>query len=164
MSYINPSPGVSASQVVLKVELQGTSGWTTALTVPALQDITMNAANDVFTWTQLDNGSKLQVPTTATNSLALNCVLDDASFFGTTVGSTSAADTVVAQGLFGLSRNKTYIKFSLKFLENGSSDRYISGVGYITGLAPKISADQPVWVSPLTISVSGGYTVAATEA
>jgi hypothetical protein len=106
----------------------------------------------------------LQIPTTATNSLSMNLVLDDASFFGTTVGSTNPADTVAAQGVFGLSRNKTYIKFSLKFLENGSADRYVSGVGYITGLAPKISADQPVWVSPITITVSGGYTVAATEA
>jgi hypothetical protein len=161
---MNPSPGVSAQQVVLKVELQGTTGWSTALSIPALQNVTMNAANDVFTWTQLDNGSKLQVPTTATNSLALNCVLDDATFFGTSVGSTSAADTVAAQGIFGLSRNKTYIKFSLKFTENASADRYISGVGYITGLAPTIAADAPVWVSPVTITVSGGYTVAATEA
>jgi len=163
MAYINPSPGVSASQVVLKVELQGTTGWSTALTLPALQDITMNAANDVFTWTQLDNGNKLQVPTTATNSLSMNCVLDDATFFGTTITSVSAADTAAAQGVFGLSRNKTYIKFSLKFLENASADRYISGVGYITGLAPKISADQPVWVSPITITISGGYTVATSE-
>ena len=164
MAYINPSPGVTASQVTLKVELQGTSGWTTALPIPALQDITMNAANDVFTWTQLDNGSKLQVPTTATNSLSMNIVLDDATFFGTTVTSSSASDAVAVQGVFGLSRNKTYIKFSLKFLENGSADRYITGNGYITGLAPKISADQPVWVSPITITISGGYTVAATEA
>ena len=164
MAYMNPSPGVSAQQVVLKVELQGTSGWTTALTIPALQDVTMNAANDVFSWTQLDNGSKLQIPTTATNSLSMNIVLDDATFFGTTVSSSSASDAVAVQGIFGLSRNKTYIKFSMKFLENASADRYVSGVGYITGLAPKVSADQPVWVSPITITVSGGYTVAATEA
>jgi len=162
-TYINPSPGVTAKQVTLKVELQGTSGWSTALAIPALQDVTMNAANDVFTWTQLDSGSKLQVPTTATNSLSMNIVLDDTTFFGTTIGSSSATDTVAAQGVFGLSRNKTYIKFSLKFLENDTNDRYISGVGYITGLAPKISADQPVWVSPITITVSGGYTVATSE-
>ena len=164
MAYINPSPGVGANQIVLKVELQGTAGWSTALTIPALQDITMNAANDVFSWTQLDNGSKLQVPTTSTNSLSMNIVLDDTTFFGTTVTSTSATDTAAVQGVFGLSRNKTYIKFSLKFMENSSADRYVSGVGYITGLAPKISADQPVWVSPITITVSGGYSVATSEA
>jgi hypothetical protein len=163
MSYINPSPGVSANQVTLKLELAGTSGWSTALTVPGLQDITVDAANDVFTWTQLDSTAKLQVATTSTNKLSMNIVLDDATFFGSTVGTTDPTAAVAVQGIQGMSRNKTKIKFSLKFLEGGSADRYLSGIGYITGLAPKISADQPVWVSPITITVSGEYTVSATE-
>ena len=161
MPIINPAPG-TANQIVLKVELAGTSGWTTALTIPALQDITVNAANDVFTWSQLDSSAKLQIATTSTNSLAMNIVLDDATFFGSSL-SAAISDTVAAQGIAGLSRNKTRIKFSLKMLENGSTDRYLSGTGYITGLAPKISADQPVWVSPITITVSGEYTTSATE-
>jgi hypothetical protein len=161
MPIINPAPG-TANQIVLKVELAGTSGWTTALTVPALQDITVNAANDVFTWSQLDSSAKLQIATTSTNSLAMNIVLDDATFFGSTLNA-AISDTVAAQGIAGLSRNKTRIKFSLKMLENASTDRYLSGTGYITGLAPKISADQPVWVSPITITVSGEYTTSATE-
>ena len=160
-TYINPAPG-STSQISLKLELASASGFTSALAVPALQDITVNAANDVFTWTQLDSSAKLQVATTSTNSIAMNLVLDDASFFGTTLNAVQT-DAVATQGILGLSRNKTKIKFSLKFLENGTSDRYLQGVGYITGLAPKISADQPVWVSPITITVSGEYTVTATE-
>lgn len=162
MAYINPSPGTS-NQVVLKVEKQGTSGWSTAMTIPALQDVTVNAANDVFTWTQLDSTAKLQVPTTSTNSISMNIVLDDATFFGSTPGTTDPSAAVAVQGIQGLSRNKTYIKFSLKMLENGSGDRYISGVGYITGLAPTVSADQPVWVTPITITVSGEYTVTTSE-
>jgi hypothetical protein len=161
-TYINPSPGTS-NQVVLKLELSGTSGWSTAMSVPGLQDITVNAANDVFTWTQLDGTAKYQVPTTSTNSLSMNIVLDDTTFFGTTVGTTDPTAAVAVQGIQGLSRNKTKLKFSLKFLENGSNDRYMSGIGYVTGLAPKISADQPVWVSPITITVSGEFTVAASE-
>ena len=162
MSYINPSPGTS-NQVVLKVELYGTSGWSTAVTIPALQEVTVNAANDVFSWTQLDSTAKLQVPTTSTNSLSMNIVLDDTTFFGSTPGTTDPTAAAAVQGIQGLSRNKTKLKFSLKMLENGSSDRYISGIGYITGLAPKISADQPVWVSPITITVSGEYTVSTSE-
>ena len=161
MAYISPAPGTS-SQVVLKVELSGTSGWTTALTVPGLQNITVNAANDVFTWSQLDTTAKQQVATTSTNSLSMSLVVDDASFFGTTLNA-GQTDTVALQGLMGLSRNKTKIKFSLKMVENSSADRYLSGVGYITGLAPTVSADSPVWVTPITITVSGEYTVAATE-
>lgn len=161
MAYISPGPGTS-SQVVLKVELSGTSGWSTALTVPSLQDITVNAANDVFTWSQLDNSAKLQIATTSTNSLGMNLVVDNASFFGTDIASVQS-DTVAEQGLLGLSRNKTLVKFSLKMVE-GTSDRYLTGVGYITGLAPTVSADSPVWVTPITLTVSGEYTVAATEA
>jgi hypothetical protein len=161
MAYISPAPGTS-SQVVLKVELSGTAGWSTAITIPGLQDITVNAANDVFTWSQLDATAKQQVATTSTNSLGMNLVVDDATFFGTTLNA-AQTDLVALQGLMGLSRNKTKIKFSLKMVENSSSDRYLSGIGYITGLAPTVSADSPVWVTPITITVSGEYTVAATE-
>ena len=162
MAYISPGPG-SSGQVVLKIEKSGTSGWTTALTIAGLQDITVNAANDVFTWSQLDTAAKLQVATTSTNSLAMNLVVDDAIFFGTLI-SAAQTNTVIEQGVLGCSRNKTLIKFSLKFIENASADRYITGVGYITGLAPTVSADSPVWVTPITITVSGDYAVATTEA
>ena len=163
--YINPGPGTS-SQITLKLDCGIALGTLTLggspLTVPALQDITVNAANDVFTWTQLDATAKKQVATTSTNSVAMNLVCDDASFFGTVLAAAQSG-TVAEQGLLGLSRNKTLVTFSLKMLENASADRYLKGQGYITGVAPKISADQPVWVSPITITVTGEYTVSATE-
>lgn len=166
MAYINPSPGVAANQVTLKLDTGIALGTLTLgaspLSVPALQDVTINNANDVFTWSQLDSTAKLQVATTSTNSISMNLVVDDASFFGTTLNSTSS-DTVAAQGLMGMSRNKSLVTFSLKFVENASTDRYIKGQGYITGLAPTISADAPVWVTPVTITVTGEYTVSATE-
>lgn len=169
MAYISPGPG-TASQIVLKLDTVASSTITGdpptaislgvgAITVPALQDITLNAANDVFTWSQLDVTAKQQVATTSTNSVSMNCVVDDATFFGTTLASTQS-DTVAAQGLLGLSRNKTFIAFTLKFVENGATDRVIKGRGYITGLAPTVSADSPVWVSPITITVTGEYLVA----
>ena len=165
MAYINPSPGVSGAQVTLTVYHTSKTGDASGLVIPALQNVTINAANDVFTWTQLDSTAKKQVATTSTNSISMNLVVDDALFFGTTLNST-ATDTAAAQGLMGFSRNKTLINFILKFVESGSNqataDRYIKGVGYITGLAPTVSADSPVWVTPVTITVSGEYTVAAT--
>lgn len=166
MPYINPAPGVAARQVVLKLDSGIAEGTLTLgaspLTVPALQDVTINAANDVFTWSQLDATAKKQVATTSTNSISMNIVVDSASFFGTTITATST-DTVAANGILGLSRNKMLVTFSLKFAEDGASDRFIKGQGYITGLAPTVSADSPVWVSPITISVTGEYTVATSE-
>lgn len=157
MSYINPSPGVSGAQVTLKVYRLSKSDDATGLSIPGLQDITLNAANDVFTWTQLDSSGKKQIATTSTNSLAMNLVVDEASFFGTGSGTTAAG-----KGVFGLSKDKTKVEFELSMGDNddGTATKVISGFGYITGLAPTVSADSPVWVSPITITVTGDYTVA----
>lgn len=161
MAYINPAPG-SANQITLKLDVASDTSDITQgaspLTVPALQDITINAANDVFTWSQLDSSAKLQVATTSTNSISMNLVLDQDIFFGTNL-SAAVSGTILEQGLFGCSRNKTLVNFILK-VEEGATDTVIKGVGYITGLAPTISADAPVWVSPCTITVVGEYTVA----
>lgn len=158
MAYIYPAPGVSGAQVTLKVHHTTKVADATGLAIPALQDVTLNNANDVFTWTQLDRGSKLQIATTATNSLGMNIVLDQDTFFGTGSPSTTAA----TQGIFGLSKNKIRVEFDLYLGDesDGGNGKTINGFGYITGLAPTVSADSPVWVSPITITVDGDYTVA----
>ena len=71
--------------------------------------MTINNANDVFTWTQLDSGSKQQIATTATNSLSMNLVLDQLTFFG---DSTATGEDAQTAGIFGLSKDKTKIDFS----------------------------------------------------
>jgi hypothetical protein len=154
MAYIFPAPGVSGVEMTLNLSVSGDSA---DLTVPAVQNITVNNANDTFTWTQLDSGSKLQVATTATNSLSLNLVLDQTVFFGTGSGTPVA----VNKGIFGLSKDKTLVHFSLYMgdTSSGGAGKTIAGNGYITGLAPTVSADSPVWVGPVTIAVTGDYTV-----
>lgn len=159
MAYIYPAPGNATHGATLTVNINGVVG---DLVVPALQDVTLNAANDVFTWTQLDEGSKLQIATTATNSLAMNIVLDQTVFFGDS-GETSG--TAPFKGIFGMSSDKDLVDFELYFGstsdQSGTANgKTVSGQGYITGLAPTVSADAPVWVSPITITVTGDYTVA----
>lgn len=163
-NYINPAPGTT-SQIELKLDCGIALGTLTMgaspLSVPSLKDITVNASNDVFSWSQLDSTAKKQIATTSTNSVSMNLVVDSASFFGTTITSVQT-DTVAAQGLLGLSRNKTLVTFSLKMEEGGATDKFLKGQGYITGLAPTVSADSPVWVTPITITVTGDYVVSAT--
>jgi hypothetical protein len=127
--------------------------------MPALQDVTVNNSNDVFTWTQLDSSSKLQVATTATNSVSMNCVLDKDTFFG---NASATANSAANLGVFGLSKNKTLVGFSLYMgdTSTGGTGPTITGSAYVTGLAPTVSADSPVWVSPITLTVTGDYTVA----
>lgn len=156
MAYIYPAPGVANVQCTLTLVADTVVG---NLNLPALQDITVNNSNDVFTWTQLDEGSKLQIATTATNSLAMNLVLDQTTFFGNSAATTGSAPKL---GIFGLSKEKTLVDFTLYMGDqsNGATGPTITGSGYVTGLAPTVSADAPVWVSPITITVTGDYTVA----
>ena len=155
MAYIYPAPGNATAQVTLNVKV---SGDTNGLDIPALQDVTVNNANDVFTWTQLDQASKLQIATTATNSLSMNIVVEQDSFFG----ATASGEAAQTSGIFGLSKDKTKVTFELYLgdTDTGGTGKTISGEGYVTGLAPTVSADSPVWVTPITLTVDGDYTVA----
>lgn len=157
MAYIYPAPGVANAESVLTIHHTSKVADATGLVVAGLQDITLNNANDIFSWTQLDEEAKLQIATTATNSLEMNIVLDQTVFFGAGGGSSTAAQL----GIFGLSKDKIRIVFDLYLgdTSSGGSGKTVSGAGYITGLAPTVSADAPVWVSPITITVDGSYTV-----
>ena len=158
MSYIYPAPGVTDVEMTLGVSVAANSASSPELTLPGLQDVTINAATDVFTWTQLNETSKLQIPTTATNSVNMNIVLDQTAWFGDSGETAGEADFI---GVFALSQNKTKIDFEIYLgdTDSGAAGKTLSGEGYITGLAPTVSADAPVWVSPITITVTGDYTV-----
>ena len=160
MAYIYPAPGVAAKQVTLSIS-DSAGDLTGTVSLPALQDVTVNAANDVFTWQQLDTASKNQIATTATNSLSMNIVLDKESFFGTDDGDYANSTTMAGAGVFGCSTLKTRVSFTLYMGDesDGTEGITLTGNGYITGLAPTVSADAPVWVSPITITVDGDYTV-----
>lgn len=159
MAYIYPAPGVTNVEMTLGVSVAANSAASPELTLPGLQDVTINAATDVFTWTQLNQTSKLQIPTTATNSVNMNIVLDQNAWFGDAGQLAGEADFI---GVWNLSKDKTLLDFEIYLgdVDDGSAGKTISGQGYITGLAPTVSADAPVWVSPITITVTGDYTVA----
>ena len=51
------------------------------------------------------------------------------------------------------------VHFRVYFNGRGTGAKYVSGSGYITNLAPTVNPTAPVWVSPITISVNGDFTV-----
>jgi len=162
MSYIYPAPGVPDKQAVLVIrDSANVGGYTlnSIMTVPAMQDVTMNNAKDVFTWTQLDNTGKFQIPTTSSNSLDGNIVVNKDTFFGD--GTTDGIQDI---GLQGAQTQSLLVDFELYTGDDsdGSEGKFISGIGYITGLSPTVSADSPVWVSPFTVTVTGEYTISDT--
>lgn len=128
-----------------------------AIEVPALQDITINNANGNFRWKSLDSGSEKVITTVASNSLSGNFVLDPTTFFGSTPGTNT---TIVTGGIFGYSNARIQVAFMIAPSGAATGSQLIMGTGFIGALAPKTSADSPVWVSPLTIEVNGDFTLA----
>jgi hypothetical protein len=121
------------------------------IVVPGLQDVTINNANGSFRWKQLDQSGENVITTNATNSLSGNFVLDPLTFWGDGSGSLAADE-----GIFKLSNDRTQIAFLIA--PEGVIDKTVlMGTGFIGALAPTVSADSPVWVSPITIEVNGDY-------
>jgi hypothetical protein len=153
MAIINVSAGSEAvlflGDTAANANIAGSSG----LSIPRMQDITLNNSTGVFRFKTLDNTAESAVTTPATNQITLNVVVDDAAFFGTG----AAVDTVVSTGLFGCSKNKTRVFFNAGFQGTDSGSKFLSGSGFISGLAPTVNMDSPVWVTPVTIEVDGDF-------
>lgn len=148
MAYINVS--APTSQATLQISTASIASTSSGYIVPALQDITINNAVGTFQWTQLDEFSNKTVPTPANNSIAGNFVIDSTTFFSGSNG---------VDGLFDLSNNATLVYFRVYFEGRVTAgNKYISGQGYITNLAPTVNPTAPVWVSPITLSVDGDIT------
>ena len=125
------------------------AGNANVMTVPALQEVTLNASPGTFRWQQLDNASELVVTTPSTNSVAVTLVMDDTTFFSNVASTPALVDIV---------NNKTKVYFRLGWQGLSSGDRFIQGKGYLTALAPTVSPGSPVWTTPITIEVDGEYT------
>jgi hypothetical protein len=156
MSFI----AVNSASEFIRLEINGSDRFQTVdaafvvgeaanvLTVPALQDITVNATPGTFRWKQLDSLSEYVLTTASTNSLSATIVLDPVSFFE------GQGDT---DGIFDLTNDKELVYFRLYWQGNSTGDRYIQGSGYLTALAPTLNADAPVWTSPFTIEITEDF-------
>ena len=154
MAVINVSAG---SEAVLELSPVGDIDTpANVLTVPQMQDITINNSTGVFRFKTLDNTAESAVTTPATNQLSLNVVVDEDSFFGDSTLSANGA--VLETGLFGVSTSKTKVTFRAYFNGTDSGSKYLEGSGFISGLSPTVNMDAPVWISPVTIEVDGDYT------
>lgn len=131
------------------------------LSVSCLQDVTITSSTGVFSWTDFCSIDTNKLPTPADNEITTNIVLDDVKYFGANVLANGASN----QGIAALSQNKIEVQFLVVWNNSNVSavvdgaqsgnTYWSSGVGYITNLAPTVSPDAPVWVSPLSIAVDG---------
>ena len=122
------------------------------LEIPTIQDITVSASPGTVNYSTLDSSASSAFTTVNENSISLNVLVDDDVFFG----AANASNEVANVGLFQTSKNKTECYFSVSFEGTGTTGlNYISGQGFIGGLAPSASIDQAVWISPVEIIVNG---------
>jgi len=126
----------------------------TAVTVPFIQDLTLDTTAGTQTYNVLDNSAAKTFTTTNTNSITLNMLVDENIFFGDGAN----AEQVANVGLLGSSINKDRVYFELSFEGATSGARCVTGSGFISGLAPVLNMDNAVIVSPMTIVIDGQIT------
>ena len=156
MAYILSAPGTTAPEVTIVTKVAPGGNLITGgnLTITSLQDATINAALDTFQWQQLDSTGKFTVPTTSTNSITTTLVVDPTIFFGS-AGAT--ANTAAKLGLLALSTGKVPCQIEINLGDPGATGKTVKGEGYVTGLSPTVSADSPVWTTPVTFSITGDF-------
>lgn len=145
----------TGTQPVLNISTDVANVANAALSVTCLQDVTLTNSTGVYSYTDFCSTDMNKLTTPADNEVSTNIVIDGTGWFGTDpVSPATAAEYGVAE----LSINK--VRVSWKLFLNGTSagSYYYSGVGFISSLAPTVSPDAPVWVSPLSIAVDGSMT------
>lgn len=129
----------------------------TALNVTCLQDVTITNSTGIFSWTDFCSTDINKITTPADNEITTNIVIDDIGFFGN--ANATPNTSAVFNGVNGLSLDKIPVSFRLIMNGNATSNGafYYQGTGYVSSLAPTVSPEAPVWVSPLTIAVDGTF-------
>jgi hypothetical protein len=145
----------TGTQPVIKIIKASEANFTNAIEVPFVQDLTITNSTGVFSYSTFDERDQRKLTTPADNSISTNIVIDDTAWYGNT---TAANGSAALDGLQKLASDKTEIKFAIWTAgDTGASARWRGGRGYINNLAPTVSPDAPVWVSPLEIAVDGTY-------
>ena len=130
------------------------------LSVTCLQDVAITNSTGIFSWTDFCSASINKVTTPSDNEISTNVVIDPTGWFGNANATPNTSASFY--GVSGLSENRVEVAFRVQLNNNSNVGNAVPantyayhGVGYISSLAPTVSPDSPVWVSPLTIAVNG---------
>ena len=149
----------SGNQAVLNIgntQALGRPGAAGSLTIPLVQDITVSTAPGTVRYSTLDSTASSAFTTVNENSISLNVLVDEEAMFG---NNSITLNNVSKLGLLQTSINKTEVNFAVSVTGTGTTgDIYISGTGFIGGLAPSASIDGAVFLSPMELIVNGELT------
>ena len=155
MAVINVTSGSQAILVLGNTAPLAVPGAAGSLEVPLVQDLTLSTSPGTVRYSTLDSTASSAFTTVVENEVTFNMLVDDDTFFGDGANTTNS---IASDGLWSTSNGKTEIFFSIAFEGTDSGDYYLTGQGFIGGLAPSASIDQAVWLSPGSITVNGDLT------
>lgn len=145
----------TGTQPVLNISTDIGNVANAALSVTCLQDVTVTNSTGIYSWTDFCSTDMNKITTPADNEVSTNMVLDGTVYFG---NASATANTATYYGVAGLSENKINISWKLYLNGTANGAYYYEGTGYVSSLAPTVSPDAPVWVSPMSIAVDGTIT------
>ena len=145
----------TGTQPILHVSTDTSNVANATLSVTCLQDITVTNSTGIYSWTDFCSTDMNKITTPADNEVSTNMVLDGLVYFG---NANATANTATYYGVAGLSENKVNISWKLYLNGNANGAYYYTGTGYVSSLAPTVSPEAPVWVSPMSIAVDGTIT------
>ena len=158
MAVINVTPGTECILTLGNTAPLAVPGVSNGMVIPLMQDVTINASPGIVRYSVLDNASSKAFTTVNENSISLNMLLDEETFFG--LDTAGGVNAVADNGLFKTSTDKTEIFFTVAFQGSDTGDHYISGKGFISGLAPTASMEAAIFITPMEIVVNGELTKA----
>lgn len=142
----------TGTQPVLQISTDVGNVANAAMSVICLQDVTITNSTGVYSYTTFCNTDTLKLSTPADNEISTNIVIDSENFFG---NSAATAGSAAELGLSQLSIDKVAVSFRIYYNGTASGAYYQEGTGFITNLAPTVSPDAPVWVTPMTLAIDG---------
>lgn len=145
----------TGTQPVLNISTDTSNVANGALSVTCLQDVTVTNSTGIYSWVDFCSTDMNKITTPADNEVSTNMVLDGTVYFG---NASATANTASYYGVAGLSENKINISWKLYLNGTANGAYYYEGTGYVSSLAPTVSPDAPVWVSPMSIAVDGTIT------
>lgn len=145
----------TGTQPVIEISTDTSNVANAALSIVCLQDITITNSTGVYSYTTFCTPDMNKLSTPADNEISVNMVLDGEVYFG---NSSATANTAANYGVSDISINKIPVSFKVYYNGTANGAFYTEGVGFVTSLAPTVSPDAPVWISPLTIAVDGSLT------
>ena len=154
MAVINVTAGNKGVLTLGNTSVLVAPGASGGLEIPFIQDLTVNATTGVTRYKTLDSSSEKAFTTPSTNQVRLNVLVDEDVFFG----AANTINSIANDGLFGTSNSKNTVFFSVAFEGTGSGGAQITGQGFISALAPNMSMEQAVVISPITLECDGDIT------